>query len=149
LGAAAGAALASLALALSGCGGGSAAATEKTDAKQVDTVAPRACPTELSRFADTLQRLRRRLVAGLTYDEYVGAVRALRSEYAAIPVEAVGPTCLLRAGTPSERAFDIYVEAANRWGECLSQPGCDGGDVEAPLQAEWHRAARQLATLRR
>jgi len=164
LGATVCAALASLALILPGCGGssttaqetaggqggGSASAAAKTGSEGVGISLPTGgCPTELSRFAGSLQRLRRRLVAGLTYDEYVGAVKALRSEYAAIPVDAVAPTCLLETGTPSERAFDVYLEAANRWGECLSQPGCDGSDVEAPLQAEWHLASRQLEALRR
>jgi hypothetical protein len=147
------AALASLALLLPGCGGTSSEA-ETTNAKSVESVEVKpivagACPIELGRFADSLQRLRRRLVAGLSYDDYVGAVRDLRSEYAAIPIDTIAPTCLLATGTPSERAFDIYIEAANRWGECLSEPGCDAGDVEAPLQAEWHLASRQLDALRR
>jgi hypothetical protein len=141
------AALASLALALAACGDSSAPAAEATVVKRDDVAVTRACPTELSRFTDSLQRLRRRLVAGLTYDEYVGAVRALRSEYAAIPVDAVAPACLVATGAPSERAFDVYVEAANRWGECLSEPGCDASTVEAPLQAEWHLAGRQLDSL--
>jgi hypothetical protein len=145
------AALASLALTLPGCGGDSSPAAESTIARsgEVGPTLARSCPTELSRFTDSLQRLRHRLVAGLTYDEYVGAVRDLRSEYAAIPIDTVAPTCLLSTGAPSERAFDVYVEAANRWGECLSEPGCDAGDVEAPLQAEWHLASRQLDALRR
>jgi|ERR1700742_3475788 len=144
------AALVSLALLLPGCGGSSPAA-ETTSAKkgEAKTVVVSGCPTELSRFTDSLRRLRRRLVAGLRYDEYVGAVKDLRSEYAAIPVDTMAPACLLSTGTPSERAFDVYVEAANRWGECLSEPGCDAGDVEAPLQAEWHLASRQLDALRR
>jgi hypothetical protein len=155
------AALASLALVLPGCGGDSRATGTTGGAGRVvptraggkrpspEPVLAGGCPTELSRFTDSLQRLRQRLVAGLTYDAYVGAVRDLRSEYAAIPIETIAPACLLSTGTPSERAFDVYVEAANRWGECLSEPGCDGGDVEAPLQAEWHLASRQLEALRR
>jgi hypothetical protein len=156
------AALASLAIALPGCGSSSPAA-EKTSVNSSGRVVPthagesrpstdpivsRSCPTELTRFADSLQRLRHRLVAGLTYDQYVAAVKALRSEYAAIRVDAVPPACLLATGTPSERAFDVYIEAANRWGECLSEPGCDAADVEAPLQAEWHLASRQLGGAR-
>lgn len=154
------AALASLAIALPGCGGSSPAA-EQTSASPAGRVAPAredsrpngpdassSCPTELSRFAASLRRLRRHLVAGLTYDQYFAAVKALRSEYAAIPVDAVPPSCLLAIGTPSEKAFDTYIEAANRWGDCLSEPGCDAGDVEAPLQAEWHLASRQLDAAR-
>ncbi len=155
------AALASLVLLLPGCGGSSPPSeTTSGVGRAVPTraggerpssgpIVAAGCPTELSRFADSLQQLRHRLVAGLTYDEYIGAVRDLRSEYAAIPVETIAPTCLLSTGTPSERAFDVYVEAANRWGGCLSEPGCDAGDVEAPLQAEWHLASRQLEALRR
>jgi len=155
------AALASLTLVLPGCGGSSPAA-EKTRANSSGRVVPSraggsrptagpiasgGCPTELARFTDSLRQLRRDLVAGLTYDEYVAAVKALRGEYAAIRVDAVPPACLLATGTPSERAFDVYIEAANRWGECLSEPGCDAADVEAPLQAEWHLASRQLKAM--
>lgn len=107
------------------------------------------CPAQLGRFVDSLESLRRRLVAGLTYGEYADAVRALRARYATIPIARLTPACLLATGTPSERAFNLYAEAANAWGECLSQPGCDAADVEAPLQAEWHLASRQLEALRR
>lgn len=162
MGAASCAALVGLALALTGCGGGSPSAPQGTGAQGPGQAAPTregtgagtgsaiaggSCPTELSRFTRSLQRLRRRLVAGLTYAEYLGGVKALGSEYAAIPIATMPSTCLIAAGTPSERAFDIYVEAANRWGGCLSEPGCDAGDVEAPLQAEWHLASRELADL--
>lgn len=195
------AALAMLALALPGCGGGATAAPDRADARQAGGGAPAekgagqkgagtaasdgapgtsesadgtaasdgapgasasasqtaasggaradGCPAQLGRFVDSLESLRRRLVAGLTYGEYADAVRALRARYATIPIARLTPACLLATGTPSERAFNLYAEAANAWGECLSQPGCDAADVEAPLQAEWHLASRQLEALRR
>lgn len=100
-------------------------------------------------FAAGLEKLRHRLVAGLTYAEYVAAVKRLRVSYGAISVDRLSPSCLIATGTPAERAFDVYVEAANTWGECLSEPGCDAGQVEAPLQAEWKTASRQLDEVRR
>lgn len=156
-----GAALLALALgvaALSGCGGASAA-SESAGARQVSTAkdprdgepaaanAPR-CPASLLAFAAGLEKLRHRLVAGLTYAEYVSAVKRLRGSYAAIAVDRLSPACLVATGTPAERAFDVYIEAANTWGDCLSEAGCDAGDVEAPLQAEWKAASRQLDALR-
>lgn len=152
----AGAGVAVLLLALAGCGGGSGAparagqATAGTVAKRADaaTTAAVSCPATLHEFAAGLEKLRHRLVAGLTYAEYAGAVKRLRGSYAAIAVDRLSPACLIAAGAPAERAFDVYIEAANSWGECLSEPGCDAGDVEAPLQAEWKRASRQLDVLR-
>ncbi len=160
-------ALAALALALPGCGGGASAAPDKADAKPQSaaaTVAPSGendssgggdptattahCPASVHEFATGLAKLRRRLVGGLTYAEYVSAVKRLRENYAAIAVDRLSPACLIATGTPAERAFDVYIEAANAWGECLSEPGCDAGDVEASLQAEWKLASRQLDALR-
>lgn len=162
------AALAALALLLPGCGGGApAAAPEKAGAQSGSGAGPAVpgagrpesggdspaaalrCPASLQRFAAGLEQLRHRLVAGLTYAEYVGTVKRLRRGYEAIAVDRLSPSCLVATGTPAERAFDIYVEAANTWGQCLSEPGCDAGDVEAPLQAEWKLASRQLDALRR
>jgi hypothetical protein len=162
------AALTALALALPGCGGGAPATPEKAGAQAgsgTGTVSSGAdkpasggagdgsttalrCPATLHRFAAGLESLRQRLVAGLTYAEYVASVKRLRASYATIAVDRLSPACLLAAGTPAERAFDLYIEAANAWGECLSEPGCDAADVEAPLQAEWKLAARQLDALR-
>ncbi len=110
--------------------------------------APIHCPGSVRQFAAGLETLRRRLAGGLTYAEYVGSVKRLRGSYAAIAVDRLSPACLIAAGTPAERAFDVYIEAANAWGECLSEPGCGAGDVEAPLQAEWKLASRQLDALR-
>lgn len=153
-----GAALLALALvAMSGCGGASAA-PEPAGAQRASTPSERrgaepggsatGCPASLREFAAGLEKLRHGLVAGLTYAEYVGSVKRLRSSYAAIAVDRLSPACLISAGTPAERAFDVYIEAANTWGECLSEPGCDAGDVEAPLQADWKTASRQLDALR-
>lgn len=157
------AALAALALALPGCGGGASAAPEKARGEQGAAGTEAAagedggtagagaavhCPATLREFAAGLEKLRRRLVAGLTYAEYAAAVKRLRGSYAAIAVGRLSPACLLANGTPAERAFNLYVEAANAWGECLAEPGCGAGDVEAPLQAEWKLASRQLDALR-
>lgn len=155
------AALAVLALFLPGCGGGgdktrattpagtSAAKPRKAaPAAARNTTSPANCRAQLGSFVDSLETLRRRLATGLTYAQYSGHVEDLRSAYAAIPVARLTPTCLIAVGTPSERALDVYLEAANAWGECLAEAGCTAADVEATLQSEWRGALRPLAKAR-
>jgi hypothetical protein len=151
------AALAALALATSGCGGEAPASPEKAAAKPQRTTSgaaqatagtPGRCRAQLGSFVDSLDSLRRRLATGLTYAQYSSRVAGLRSAYAAIPVSRLAPPCLVAVGTPSERAFDVYLGAANTWGGCLAEPGCSAADVETTLQSEWHRAVRPLAEAR-
>jgi hypothetical protein len=157
------AALLAFALALPGCGK-DAPAPEKAAARRGDRqpptqrqaaaggapgdAAPHRCQTQLGRFVDSLDALRRRLAVGLTYAQYVARVTSLRAIYATIPVHRLGPACLLATGAPSERAFNVYLEAANTWGACLSEAGCGAGDIEATLQAEWRTALRPLSEAR-
>lgn len=91
-----------------------------------------------------MDALRRRLAVGVTYRQYLDEVHAVGDTYRKIPVEALGVDCLTAAGTPGEQAFNRYIAAANSWGECVSEAGCESGDVEAGLQSEWRIASHLL-----
>lgn len=96
-----------------------------------------------------MARLRDELARGLDYDGYLGEVRATRVVYAAIDPERVPAGCLLASGGPAERAFNLYIDAANAWGDCLATVTCDTGEVEPRLQRQWALAARQLSLAQR
>lgn len=157
-----------LALALAACGGGSdstatgvsttihvpAKAKVAADPKPVRSgAAPKAvaavCPGSVGIFVDALEGLRRELEIGLSYEAYAGEVGTIGKDYKRIPVKKLSLACLRAAGTPSERAFDRYVAAANTWNACASKPGCGSSKIEAPLQKEWHVAAHFLGEAKR
>ncbi|HET9678339.1 MAG TPA: hypothetical protein VFP21_12645, partial [Solirubrobacterales bacterium] len=48
-------------------------------------------------------------------------------------------------GTPGEQAFNRYIEAANDWGECVSEAGCSSATVEPVLQRRWRIASLFLS----
>ncbi|HET8566458.1 MAG TPA: hypothetical protein VFL77_08290 [Solirubrobacterales bacterium] len=154
---------------LAGCGGGSAS-TGTTDATITDgrTRAPtettttpakpasrRArqqakspggpCQAQLGSFVASMDSLRRRLAVGVTYDQYVAEVKGIRSTYGKIPIDQVEIGCLGAVGTPGERAFNRYVEAADDWGECVSEAGCSSATVEPVLQRRWRIASHFLS----
>jgi len=154
-----------LALLLTGCGSGgsdgreSITATLTTDpattvAKQPeasqDKKHPKAssadpCQTQLGSFVASMDSLRRRLAVGVTYDQYVAEVRGIRSTYRKIPTRQVEIDCLGAVGTPAEQAFNRYIEAANDWGECVSEAGCSSETVEPVLQRRWRIASHFLS----
>jgi hypothetical protein len=159
----AGCALAAVLLML-GCGGGSdttgpdtatvagkpaGAAGTATTAKGDGAEKHRAragslCQSQLGGFVGSMDSLRRRLAVGVTYDQYVAEVRGIRSTYKKIPIERVEIDCLAAVGTPAERAFNRYIEAANDWGECVSEAGCSSETVEPVLQRGWRTASHFL-----
>jgi hypothetical protein len=150
-------------LILTACGGGGSDPSAKTDATVTSTAIttttaeadakrraqrqPTAgpCQSELGSFVASMDSLRRRLAVGLTYDQYAAEVRGIRSTYLEIPVERVEIDCLDAVATPAERAFNRYVEAANDWGECVSEAGCSSETVEPVLQRRWRIASHFLA----
>jgi hypothetical protein len=149
------------ALLLAGCGSGGPDRT--TDAEvtaraltvpQTPRVKPRKkqadgaagpCQGRLGSFVASMDSLRRRLAVGLTYDQYVAEVRGIRSTYRKVPIERVEFDCLNAVGTPAEKAFNGYIEAANRWGECVSEAGCSSAAVEPVLQRRWRLASGLLS----
>lgn len=153
------------ALAAAGCGGsgsdstrsiggattvasGGAAAPQEPDAgrgeKQAGSPAG-PCQTQLGSFVASMDSLRRRLAVGVTYDQYVAEVKGIRSTYEKIPFDRVEIGCLTAVGAPGERAFNRYIEAANDWGQCVSEAGCGSAAVEPVLQRRWRIASHFLS----
>ena len=145
-------------LALSSCGGGgsgtqSTSAAKKTvrsqESKPVATKDPKtdgadACQARLGNFLDRMNDLRQSLLAGLSYDEYVVRVRAVRDAYEAVPVGKLGATCVTGPAAAAEDAFNQYLRAANAWGECAATAGCAASEVEGKLQHRWKLASQSL-----
>jgi hypothetical protein len=149
-----------VALLLSGCGGGGSDGAESilatVTSNAVTTVPERPlprhkkpaagpCQIQLGSFVASMDSLRRRLAVGVTFDQYVAEVRGIRSTYEKIPIERVEIDCLSAVGTPAEKAFNRYIEAANDWGECVSEAGCSSETVEPALQRRWRIASHFLS----
>jgi hypothetical protein len=103
------------------------------------------CQTQLGSFVASMDSLRRRLAVGVTFDQYVAEVRGIRSTYRKIPTRQVEIDCLSSVGTPAEQAFNHYIQAANDWGECVSEAGCSSETVEPVLQRRWRIASHFLS----
>lgn len=149
---------------LAGCGSGGSDGTETT----ADTVASGAttvakkpsanrskkpephsaagpCQSQLGSFVASMDSLRRRLAVGVTFDQYLAEVRGIRSTYRKIPIDQVEIDCLDGVGTPAEKAFNRYIQAANDWGDCVSEAGCSSETVEPVLQRHWRIASHFLS----
>jgi hypothetical protein len=88
------------------------------------------------------------LARGLSYDDYLAEVQSVRTLYREIEAGKLSLGCLLASGGPGERAFNLYVDAANAWGDCLATASCNTRSIEPRLQREWALAARQLTVAR-
>lgn len=161
-------AAAALALALASCGGDSSQATAKAGTvasePETGTTAPlpaktkaklRAatsggrCAGQIGGLLEAMDGLRRQLVAGLAYEQYVGAVKKIVADYDQLPADEIALACLRAAGTPSEKALNRYIAAGNAWTDCVEVPSCEAASIEADLQAKWHRASRYLSEAQR
>jgi hypothetical protein len=138
------------AMALPGCGGGGSATAESTASParekqaRVKAVPGAACPVRLTAFVKSLDSLRKQLAVGLSYDQYAARIKGLRAAYDEIPVDRLALKCLTSSGTPAERSFNKYIDAANAWGECLADASCDIATIEPVLQRKWRLASRLL-----
>jgi hypothetical protein len=103
------------------------------------------CQSQVGSFIGSMDSLRRRLAVGVTYDQYVNEVRGIGSTYRRLPIEELQVDCLSAVGTPSEKAFNRYIEAANDWGECVSELGCGTTTIEPILQRRWRIASHFLS----
>ena len=152
------AAVVGMVLVLSSCGGdGKTAAsgsvgiesTVRTVSTARSTAAParsrHACRHELGPFVASLATLRDDLARGLSYDDYLARVRGTRLVYAKIQPKRVAAGCLAVSGGPAERAFNLYIDAANAWGDCLATVTCDTRSIEPRLQRKWALAEHRLA----
>ncbi|MBS1880797.1 MAG: hypothetical protein JST31_14900, partial [Actinobacteria bacterium] len=148
-----------LALALPACGANSAAAPEPSTAtsaagggaepapKSKPDPAP-SCSNELTGFLEQLEHLRRSLVIGVSYEQYVAELGTVRKSYQGIPVAELDLACVSGPATSAENSFDGYLAAANTWGECVSESGCETAALEPKLQRRWRLAAKQLEAAR-
>lgn len=145
-----------LLIAAGGCGEQSTGAGEGTAIREpaattgtpVAETAPAAgCPRQLRAFVASLEKLRRELAVGLSYEQYVTEVKDLRASYEGIPIQRLSFDCLAR-GTPGERALNEHIDAANSWGECLADAACTTQAIEPVLQRRWRIAARHLSEAR-
>jgi hypothetical protein len=103
------------------------------------------CQSQLGGFVGSMDGLRRRLAVGVTYDQYVAEVRGIRSTYGEIPIDRLQIDCLAAVAIPGEKAFNRYIEAANEWGECVSELGCGSEEIEPVLQRRWRTASHFLS----
>ncbi|HEX5526478.1 MAG TPA: hypothetical protein VFX44_04665 [Solirubrobacterales bacterium] len=152
------------ALLLSGCGGGgtstggeatiasgstattaTANAKQKPRSKQTSTRASSTCQSQLGSFVGSMDGLRRRLAVGVTYEQYVDEVHAIGSTYHRIPTDEVEIDCLTAVGTPAEKAYNRYIVAANDWGGCVGEAGCESATIEPVLQRRWRIASHLLS----
>jgi len=103
------------------------------------------CETQVGGFVDAMDKLRRNLAIGLSYEQYVAEMKAIRSAYDTIPTDRVALGCLKAAGTPGESGLNQYIAAGNTWTECVETPGCESATIEAQLQQRWRKASRYLS----
>jgi hypothetical protein len=139
------------AVALTACGSDGAATGDETAVasqpeQQAAAPAPgQPCPAKLDAFASSLDRLRRQLAIGLSYEQYAAKVKALQAAYRKIPVGHLSIGCLTAIGTPSEQALNKYIDAANAWGDCLADATCATAAIEPVLQRKWRLASHSLS----
>jgi len=148
---------ASLALVLPGCGGDEAAAGRTTTAtfdkakiaigsgeesrqpggsraQARPSAAAKRCSRTLGEFLDAMESLANSLAVGLDYERYLGAVDGVRATYAEVDADRLGLVCLGRVAGPAERSLNVYIDAANEWGACLSSA------IWATEDAVWRRS---------
>jgi hypothetical protein len=154
------AALLSLALILPGCGDERTATAggekETTSAARTEVNPPAAtprrvkrCGRELGDFLDSIESLGNTLAVGLDYKQYLGSVHRVRASYASVTADRLGIVCLSQVAAPAERALNVYIDAANEWGNCLATASCDPESIEPKLKHEWERASSHLAQAQR
>jgi len=139
-----------LALVLPGCGDQSApaAGTGAVTPHGVEAGASPAtstCRTQLHGLLGSMDDLRGKLAVGLSYGAYLHEVKAAQGTYDRVPVDRLQLGCLVKVGTPAERALNLYLDAANTWGECLTNASCDSESVEPKLQRSWALASDRLS----
>jgi len=143
--------LLSLALMLGACGEDGTTAAEKpasttrpaSGVPAHPTAVPASC-RQLRPFVRSMANLRDDLARGLSYDDYLGEVQRVRSIYARVDADKLSAGCLLAGGGPAERALNLYIDAANTWGDCLATVSCNTRTVEPKLQRKWALAAHQV-----
>jgi hypothetical protein len=122
----------------------SGTSTKTGDTTKAPAKAAPSCSSQLDPFLGQLDDLRKSLVIGVSYEQYVAELETVRRSYAKLPVDKLDFACLSGAAAGAEESFDSYLAAANTWGDCVSESGCETATLEPRLQREWHAAAKQL-----
>jgi hypothetical protein len=140
-----------LALIMPGCGDqdAPAAGTGRVTARGLEpgvSAATRTCRSQLHGLLDSMDELRGKLAVGLSYGAYLHEVKAVQAAYDRVPVDRLGLGCLVKVGTPAERALNRYIAAVNAWGDCLTLASCDSESVEPKLQRKWALASARLSS---
>jgi len=146
-----------LALIFSSCGAAGTSAVDKpagtaTAAATTSRAKPNApgpCRRQLRGFLGAMARLRDGLARGLSYDDYLGGVRRTRTAYSRIHAAKLPAGCLIASAGPAERAFNLYIDAANAWGDCLATVSCNTHSIEPRLQRKWALASHSLSLAQR
>ncbi len=82
---------------------------------------------------------------GVSYEQYVSELGTVRKSYERLPIEKLDLACVSGPATSAEESFDGYLAAANTWGDCVSESGCETSALEPKLRRKWQLAAKQLA----
>jgi hypothetical protein len=143
-----------LALILPGCGDQSPPAADAGTATRPGveaggSAAARTCRSQLHGLLGSMDDLRGKLAVGLSYGAYLHEVKAAQAAYDRVPVDRLRLGCLVKVGTPAERALNRYIAAANTWGDCLTSVSCDSESVEPKLQRKWALASGRLSSAQR
>lgn len=124
---------------------GTTSASAETSAASLTKPAGNPCRRQLRGFFGSLARLRDDLARGLSYEDYLPRVKGTRTVYARTRTGKLTAPCLLASAGPSERAFNLYIDAANAWGDCLASVSCSTHSIEPKLQRKWAFASHHLA----
>lgn len=111
--------------------------------------AARRCRRSLGGLLDSIESLANAVAVGLDYEDYLAAVNRVRATYADVPAKSLSLPCLTLAAGPAERALNLYITAANTWGDCLATPSCNPASVEPKLQRRWETAGDMISTAQR
>jgi len=106
------------------------------------------CRRSLGGFLDAIESLANAAAVGLDYERYLDTLNRVRGTYARVGAERLDLVCLARVAGPAEAALNLYVDAANEWGECLAEGPCELDSIEARVQRRWGRASTRLAQAR-
>jgi hypothetical protein len=117
--------------------------------KLTRSAATKRCGAELGDFLDSIESLGNTLAVGLDYEQYLGSVNRVRASYLSVAVDRLGIVCLSRVASPAEHGLNVYIDAANLWGNCLANTSCDPSSIEATLQREWEESSALLSRARR
>lgn len=105
------------------------------------------CVDQLGPLRDALIEIDARLDIGLTMIDYRNRVGDARVAYSRIEPDALDGPCL-QAGRRLESALNEYMEAQDKWAECIEDTDCSTDTVQPDLQVHWSAATRSLDEVR-